>query len=70
MLGSHSVLIGEEEMPGAVREGDSALHFCEGSEGYIIFLCYPSPPQSILYLLLRVLLAVGKELVQPQSPSP
>lgn len=70
VLGSHSVLIGEEEMPGAVREGDSALHFCEGSEGYIIFLCYPSPPQSVLYLLLRVLLAVGKELVPPQSPSP
>lgn len=48
-----------EEMPGAVREGDSALHFCEGNEGYITMLCYPSPPQSVLYLLLRVLLAVG-----------
>lgn len=59
LLGSHSVLTREEEMPGAVREGDSALHFCEGNEGYITLLCYPSPPQSVLYFLLRVLLAVG-----------
>lgn len=69
VLGPHSALIGEEEMPGAVREGDSALHFCGGSEDQITFLCYSSPPQSV-YLLLRVLLAVGEELVPPQSPSP
>lgn len=51
VLGSHSVLIGEEEMPGALREGDSALHFCEGSEGYITFLLPLTSPDSILFAL-------------------
>lgn len=57
LLGSHSAFNGEEEVLEAGREEKAALHFCEGGEGYITFLCYPSLFKPVLHQLPRILLA-------------